>query len=98
MKKIHITEKQLNALKKQLTEQDSYTIDLTKDIEQAGGNIKNAITQLSSTNPQQGSDLKNGKATATFNTDAVVAEDCNSINNNITRVVTKKELKKKRLK
>jgi len=88
MRKIHITEEQLNCLKKKLSEQDSYNIDVTKNIEDAGGNAKTAISNLSSSNPQQSADLKSGKATATFNADAVTMEG---------KLYTKKQIKEAKL-
>jgi len=88
MRKIHITEEQLNCLKKKLTEQDSYNIDMTKNIEDAGGNAKTAVSNFASSNPQQGTDLKSGKATATFNADAITAEGT---------LYTKKQIKEARL-
>lgn len=90
MKKIHITESQLKQFaefKKKIDEQDSYTVDATKEIEDAGGNVRSAISNIKANNPQQGSDFESGRATVTFNPEAVVKEG----------YITKKQIKEARL-
>lgn len=93
MKKIHISESQYNELRKKISEQsDAYPVDMTDSIEKANGNVSTAFSNFNSEHPQQGADLKSGKATATINPNAVTNE---SIFNGHS--YTKKQIKEAKL-
>lgn len=78
MRTIHITESQLNALKKALMEQNNtYTIDLTKELEKHDGQIKNAITDVTASNPSLSNDMKNGRALVGANPESITSESTN---------------------
>ena len=65
MRKIHITEEQLNAIKKSIEEE--YSVDATQKLSDNGNNAKTAAQELQAENPTLASDLKTGKATMTYN-------------------------------
>lgn len=65
MRKIHITESQLEELKAKLSE--AYTIDGTKETEAAGGNVKTAWDNIKSKNPQLSQQADNGEVNIAVN-------------------------------
>ena len=68
MKKIHITEAQLEELRKKLTE--TYNVDVTPDIE-AGKTASQIVTDKKSKNPSLSSDISRGEVSFTFNPDGI---------------------------
>ena len=65
MRKIHITEAQLNELKKKLEE--AYTIDGTKETEEANGNVKTAWNNIKAKNPQLSQQADSGEVNIAVN-------------------------------
>lgn len=69
MKRIHITESQLNELRKRINE--AYTVDATQELEQNGGNAKKAADALFAKNPNLKSDANRGEANVGYNPTAL---------------------------
>ena len=65
MRKIHITEAQLNELKQRLEE--AFNVDATKDTEAAGGNVKTAWDNIKSKNPALSQQADNGEVNLSVN-------------------------------
>lgn len=77
MRKIHITESQLNELKRRLTEgNDNYNIDLSDKVKENGGNVGTAIRQINAANPNAAKDVSNGKANYTVDPKKIALEGC----------------------
>ena len=88
MRKIHITEEQLNAIKKSIEEE--YSVDATQKLSDNGNNAKTAAQELQAENPTLASDLKTGKATMTYNPTGLKEGEYKSF--------TKKQIKEARVK
>lgn len=72
MKKIHITEGQLNYIKSRMTE--AYTVDLTKETEAANGNVKTAWDRETSKNPTLRQQAQQGEVNAVVNPEGIDEE------------------------
>lgn len=86
MKKIHITEAQLNELKKKLSE--AFTVDGTKEVEQANGDMKTAWNNIKSKNPQLSQQADSGELNVSVNPSGI----------DEAKSYTKKQIKEAKLK
>lgn len=86
MRKIHITEAQLNELKKKLSE--AFTVDGTKEVEQANGNMRTAWTNIKAKNPQLSQQANNGEVNLSVNPTGI----------DESNIYTKKQIKEAKLK
>lgn len=64
MKKVHITEEQLNYIKKRLTE--TYTVDVTDRLE-AGKSPSQVVSDMTAKNPSLSNDASSGEVNFAFN-------------------------------
>lgn len=92
MKRIHITESQLESLRQRLSE--AMTVDATKETEAKGGNIGAAWQDMKSKNPSLDQQASDGEVTLSVNPKGVdeeveMAED---------RKFTKRQIKEAKLK
>ena len=69
MKKIHITEAQMKALKDKLSE--AVTVDATSEVEQANGNVSTAWNNMKTKNPMLDQQAKNGEVTVGVNPEGI---------------------------
>lgn len=65
MKKIHITEAQLNYIKSKLTE--AVAVDATKEVEAKGGNVNAAWQDMKSKNPSLSQQADDGEVSISVN-------------------------------
>lgn len=92
MKKVHITEKQL----KKLTE--ALTVDGTKEVEAAGGNVNTAWTYMKSKNPILGQEADKGEIAVSVNPNGIdedVDESCSDMDG---KTFTKRQIKEAKIK
>ena len=92
MKKVHITEKQL----KKLTE--ALTVDGTKEVEAAGGNVNTAWTNMKSKNPFLGQEADKGEIAVSVNPNGIdedVDESCSDMDG---KTFTKRQIKEAKIK
>ncbi len=88
MKKIHITEAQLECLKKKLSEVTN--IDLTKQTEENNGNVKMAWDKEKTANPQVAQMAASGEASVTVNPEGI--DECGG------GCITKRQIKEAKIK
>lgn len=94
MKKIHITESQLEYLRKKLSE--SITVDATKETEEANGNINTAWQRMKSSNPVLSQQSQKGEITLGVNPDGV-----DSVHESADidgKTITKRQIKEAKIK
>ena len=86
MRKIHITESQLNELRKKLSE--AFTVDGTKEVEQANGDMRTAWNNIKSKNPQLNQQANSGEVNVSVNPTGI----------DESKAYTKKQIKEAKLK
>lgn len=88
MKKVHITESQLNELRKKLAE--VYNVDVTDKIE-AGKTPSQVVSDMTAENPNLNNDANSGEVRFTFNPKGIDEEE------NV-KPITKKAIKEAKIK
>lgn len=73
MRKIHITESQLEELRKKLTE--AYNVDITQDLEQ-GKTPQQIVANKKAENPNLNNDANSGEVSFTFNPNGIDEGTC----------------------
>lgn len=84
MKKIHISEEQLNELKSKLAE--TYDVDVTRDLE-AGKTPQQVVADKTAKNPNLSSDAKSGEVSFCFNPNGV----------DESKTITKRQIKEAKI-
>ncbi len=84
MRKIHISEEQLNELRSKLAE--TYTVDVTADLE-AGQTPQQVVANKKAKNPNLGNDANSGEATFGFNPNGI----------DESKTITKRQIKEAKI-
>lgn len=84
MRKIHISEEQLNELRSKLAE--TYTVDVTADLE-AGKTPQQVVATKKAENPNLGNDANSGEATFGFNPNGI----------DESKTITKRQIKEAKI-
>lgn len=88
MKKIHITESQLNELKEKLME--TYDVNITDELE-GGKTPSQVVSDMKAQNPSLNSDANSGEVTFSFNPNGIDEEKG-------AKPVTKRQIKEAKIK
>lgn len=84
MRKIHISEQQLNELRQKLSE--TYNVDITSDLE-AGKTPQNVVAQKKAENPSLSNDASSGEVTFSFNPNGI----------DESKTITKRQIKEAKI-
>lgn len=89
MKKIHITEAQLECLRKKLSE--AITVDATKEVEAKSGNVAAAWNDMKTKNPTLQQQASGGELSLSVNPEGIDEEENG-------KPITKKQIKEAKIK